>query len=261
MKLTHYDPEVPARAKARGHLHLFCDLDGTTVRVEPTPDLTRVPERALSALTKLVARPRTTVTMVSGRSVENLAQLVPVAGIEYIGNHGLERLSSGTRHEHPAATRARAAIARVEHQIEREVASTAGSYFERKGISLSIHTKLSSAADHARLAGVVERVSAGEPELRVTGGVRILEVRPRNAPHKGDAILAALDAAHGPEWPFSCAAIFIGDDLSDEDGFRSLAGRGTTVLVRGSDERPTAARFFARDPDDAHRLLELLVLS
>jgi trehalose-phosphatase len=252
---------VPARVRARGHLHLFCDLDGTLATVEPTPDATRVPPSMLEVLGRLVAQPRTTVTVVSGRSVENQAQLVPVPGIEYIGNHGLERMAKGRREEHPAATRARAAVSRIEHDISREVAATPGTFFERKGISLSIHTKLSSASDHAAIAGVIERAVASEPELRVTGGVRIIEVRPRNAPHKGDAILNALESAHGPEWPFLCAAVFIGDDLTDEDGFRALAGRGTTVIVRGATHRETAARFVARDPADVESLLRALVLS
>jgi trehalose-phosphatase len=261
--IPSWNPEVPARCRARGHLHVFADLDGTLAPLAPTPDATTLTAPMLDVLAQLVARPRTTLTIISGRSVANLAQLVPIPGVEYIGNHGLERLAGGERSEHPAATRARPAITRIENAIEREVAATPGTHFEKKGITLSVHTKLSSATDHATLSALIARAVAAEPELRVTGGVRIIEVRPRNAPHKGDAILSALEMAHGRDWPFSCAALFIGDDLTDEDGFRALAGSGTTVIVRGrgSGQRDTAARFFARDPDDVLGLLRALVLS
>jgi trehalose-phosphatase len=69
-------------------------------------------------------------------------------------------------------------------------------------------------------------------------------------PDKGDAvrtILAALDA--------KVPIAFLGDDLTDEDAFQVLRGRGLTVLVR-DDYRETMAEAWLRPPAELIDFLE-----
>lgn len=44
-------------------------------------------------------------------------------------------------------------------------------------------------------------------------------------------------------------AAYLGDDLTDEDAFRAIRGRGTGILVR-EEFRPTAAGFLLKPPED-----------
>ena len=54
--------------------------------------------------------------------------------------------------------------------------------------------------------------------------------------------------------------IYLGDDLTDEDAFHALQGRGVGIVVRGEDHaRETAAQYALADCDDVRRFLELLV--
>jgi len=67
----------------------------------------------------------------------------------------------------------------------------------------------------------------------------VMELRPRGAWHKGTAARRLLGAM-----PRGCACLYAGDDLSDEDAFRSLAdrdraltfkvGRGGAAMAQGT---------------------------
>ena len=53
--------------------------------------------------------------------------------------------------------------------------------------------------------------------------------------------------------------MYLGDDDTDEDGFRALGDDGVGLVVRGeADQRPTAADFALRDTDEARVVLERL---
>lgn len=256
-----WSPELYALISARSHLHLFTDFDGTLAPIAPRPEEAKLPARTRRALEALIARPRTEVVVVSGRPVETLRELVPISGLTLVGNHGMETLfSDGRRVEDEVATRARPAIARLGEKVAARARRTSGAVLEQKGISLSLHTRLvASDTERAALERDVIALAAKEPELASSGGKRIVEIRPRGAPHKGDAILRLL-ARHGPDWPSQCAALFLGDDLTDEDGFRALAGRGAPILVLDGPPRPTAATFTTANLDDTLALLEGVTL-
>jgi trehalose-phosphatase len=75
-----------------------------------------------------------------------------------------------------------------------------------------------------------------------------IEVRVRQ-PNKGDAVQAII-AECEKDTPIA----YLGDDVSDEDAFRALNGRGLTVLVRPM-YRFTAARLWLRPPGDVIQFL------
>jgi trehalose-phosphatase len=100
----------------------------------------------------------------------------------------------------------------------------------------------------------VDRVVAAEPMLRKTGGKKIFEVRPAIAWDKGHAVLWLLEAlAAGTD----AVPIYIGDDVTDEDAFAAIAGRGIGIVV-GDDGAPTLAAYSLRGTDDVRELLDRL---
>src|SRR5262249_13350631 len=62
------------------------------------------------------------------------------------------------------------------------------------------------------------------PGARLIGGKQVLNVVPVGAPHKGDAVLAAMRHNHCRH------ALFVGDDITDEDGFALGPQRGGLVV-------------------------------
>src|SRR3954447_19291349 len=72
-----------------GSSALLFDVDGVLAPIVARPSLSAVPEAALQALSALVGRYRL-VACVSGRALADVRRLVPVPGLLYAGNHGLE---------------------------------------------------------------------------------------------------------------------------------------------------------------------------
>ena len=67
--------------------------------------------------------------------------------------------------------------------------------------------------------------------------------------HKGDAVKQIL-----AESPNDAVIAYLGDDLTDEDAFKALQGKGLSVLVRDT-RRETLADCWLTPP---HELLDFL---
>jgi trehalose-phosphatase len=84
-----------------------------------------------------------------------------------------------------------------------------------------------------------------------------LEARPPIGWDKGRAVLHILRARYGPAWSEHVRVIYMGDDQTDEDAFRFLAGLATTFRI-GSADTPTAAARRLPDVAAVHSLLDWL---
>jgi trehalose-phosphatase len=86
---------------------------------------------------------------------------------------------------------------------------------------------------------------AGLKSLIFEGGLELRVIRP----DKGDAVASVIN-----NLDLESPSAFLGDDLTDEDAFRKLKGRGMAILVR-DEYRPTEAEVWLKPP---HELLEFL---
>ncbi len=106
---------------------------------------------------------------------------------------------------------------------------------------------------------MVDRVLKLHPRLRKGRGKKVFEIRPDVDWDKGRAVRWLL--AHlGLDRP-GVVPVYIGDDLTDEDAFRELAGAGLAVAVRDGARdgaRNTSADFALDDPQDVRAFLEFL---
>jgi trehalose-phosphatase len=125
-----------------------------------------------------------------------------------------------------------------------------------------VEDKTASVSTHFRNAGEIgefqvelEVRHAVRPFLdcvKMTKGNKIFEVAPR-AWDKGRAVEWLLGVL--PEAPGVAAVpLYVGDDTTDEDAFRALAGRGVTVAV--GNERESSARYRLRDTDEVQAFLK-----
>src|SRR5262249_42106626 len=82
-------------------------------------------------------------------------------------------------------------------------------------------------------------------DLKVTPGKMVMEIQPRLDWDKGKAVLYLLQAL-GLERD-DVVTLYVGDDITDEDAFRALAGRGLGILVGSAHDPETAGRATAAD--------------
>jgi trehalose 6-phosphate phosphatase len=95
-----------------------------------------------------------------------------------------------------------------------------GAIMEHKARGFGIHFRQAPEAGPALLAGL-QAVIAGSPDFHIMQGLMLWEVRPTGA-DKGGAVDALMRRA-----PFTGRVpVFIGDDVTDEDGMRACRAAG-----------------------------------
>lgn len=192
---------------------VFTDIDGTLAPIAPTPDMAEVPAELKDLLRRINER-YLLVAGISGRKTEEARALLGIADIVYFGNHGFEILRGDGVEVIPEALPYLENIEELEHVAKRELAPL-GAYVEQKGITASVHYRNASPEVGERSVALVQRV--GERlGLRVTVGRGVVEARPPVKADKGTAVRTLVEE-YRPE-----RAMFIGDDTTDLDAFRTL---------------------------------------
>ena len=248
------DPEHAGRwlRLAQGDGVVFLDYDGTLTPIVARPELATLSAGMRATLARLAAR--LPVAVVSGRDVEVVAGLVGVEGLACAGSHGLDITGFGDgapRHE--VAREFVPELDAAERELRRATAGTPGVLVERKRFSVATHVRLAAPAGRTAAESVVERVGRAHPSLRRERGKMVLELRPDIDWDKGRAVCWLLDALGRDR----SAALFIGDDLTDESVFQALSGHGVGIVVSEA-ERPTAADLRLANPAEVQTLLARL---
>lgn len=243
-------PEIAARL--RGRPAVFLDYDGTMTPIVPDPQAATIPEESREVLRRLAAR--CAVGIISGRDLADVRRMVGVEELVYAGSHGFDIVGpDGLREQR--GTEYLPALDRAEEEL-REALGETGARVERKRFAIAMHSRGLSQAEADRVEALTLPVAERHAGLRVTGGKRILEIRPDIEWDKGRALRWLVEVLGLEE----AIPVFVGDDLTDEDAFRELEGRGIPVVVRGEDDsRPTRASYVLEDPPAVRRFLERLV--
>jgi trehalose 6-phosphate phosphatase len=218
-------------------LFLFLDYDGTLVPIAARPAQAVPPPELLQLLQKLVGQDDLRVAVVSGRDLQDLESLLPVPGLYLAACHGAVIKTPGATPYTLIRGADRQQLEHLARAAQNLIAGRRGFLVEPKAFSLAFHYRL---ADPTETAPVLREFLAMRqhhcpaPDWETIPGHKVLEVRPAGV-NKGAAVLHLLN-----HWP-GAFPVYIGDDRTDEDAFRALAGRGRTILV-ADHPRPTAAQ-------------------
>jgi trehalose-phosphatase len=238
---------LPSRRPA-----VFLDFDGTLAPIAGRPEVVELAPPTRSSLAALARR--CPVAVVSGRDAADVRSRVGLDALWYAGSHGFEIAGpDGSTHCHARGIEALPELDAAERALRSELDGVEGAIVERKRFSLAAHYRLAAERDVARVERAVEAAAARSPGLRLRRGKKVVELQPRADWDKGWAVLWLLTALHleGPD----VLPIYLGDDQTDEDAFRAVAGRGVGIAVLDS-PRPTAAGYSLRDPAEVRRFLD-----
>ncbi len=233
---------------------VFLDYDGTLTPIVARPELAVLAEEMRRTVRTLAAR--CLVAIVSGRDRTDVQGLVGIEGLIYAGNHGFDiagppGMDLTYEHGHGFL----ASLDRAEHDLLRALSWIVGVRVERKKFSIAVHFREVPPQQAAHLEPVVDAVIRRCPELRKGLGKKVFELRPGVDWHKGRAVLWLLDA-------LGCAGtdalpVYIGDDVTDEDAFSAVAGRGLGIVVAEA-PRVTAAGYRLRSTAEVRLFLHKL---
>ncbi len=224
----------------------FLDIDGTLLDIEQRPEAVQVEPRELELVSALHRAAGGALALVSGRPLAGIDVLFHPLKLPIAGQHGAERRDPrGGRHRHRFPVQL---LQRAANPLREFVAAHPGLIFEDKGASVALHYRLAP-----QLAGQAEAVvrraaeSAGGA-LHMQRGKMVFELKPVGC-DKGTAIEQFMH-----DEPFAGRTpVFLGDDVTDEYGFRVVNRlNGHSVKVG---EGPTDARWRLAGPAEARRWL------
>lgn len=209
------------------------DYDGSLAPIVDDPEAAVVLPAARDALARLAPR-LGRVAVVSGRPVDYLRAHLPIDGIEYVGQYGLERFVAGQVVVDPRVEPYVEAVARLLDAARGELPDAR---VERKGsIAIGLHWRGRPELE-ATVTAWAQRAAA-DHGLECAAGRMAVELRPPVGMDKGVAV-EELTAGF-------TAAVFAGDDLGDLPAFAALerlaaSGRlqhAVRVGVRSPEEPP-----------------------
>lgn len=235
---------------------LFLDYDGTLTAIVARPELARLSEEMRATLRELSRL--CPVAIISGRARRNVEDMVGLADLYYAGAHGFDISGPhGQRIDHQEGASYVPALAVAEQELRETTSDIKGALIEGKKYAVACHYRQVASKEVSAFRQRVEAIASRHPELRLTGGKKVLELRPGIDWHKGKAVLWLLDAL---QYSFDdVTPLYLGDDLTDEDAFNALADHGIGILVTEG-PRPTTARYLLRDPGEVQRFLERLAI-
>jgi trehalose 6-phosphate phosphatase len=258
-------PDPLARPEAAARWALFLDVDGTLLAFQGRPEAVQLHASLRDVLAELAHRMDRAVALVSGRTLSDLDRLQAPLSLPAAGLHGLER-----RRADGASVQGQegAALDHIRMGLGELVGGYAALWLEDKGRALAVHYRADPGLRDMVLA-CVRALCAAEgtgPDggdgadggddadgLMILDGKMVCEIKPRHA-DKGSAIRAFM-----AEPPFAGRVpVFLGDDVTDEDGFKAVnalgglsirVGEGATVAVYRLPDEPAVEAWLGRVRD------------
>jgi trehalose-phosphatase len=277
----HVSEEVDLLARALGsasEVHLFLDYGGTLLPSRRDADA-RPDPGVLTRIKELCEVESCSVFVVSGRTIGELESATGIPALGYVGQRGFEIRKPDGPIVHPVDP---GPAANLLHHIELDAHRCVGACsrveIENKGFGIAMHLgcdEPSAARAATRCFVDLVRGLDVNRQLELFYGDDLVEARMAGW-HKGDAVGHILHDAD----PVTDLAVYIGDDVTDEDAFEAIStwaedpAADTPWFVPEVDEeediphalsilvapepRPTMASMFVRGPQEVHEFLSSL---
>lgn len=206
---------------------LFLDVDGTLLDIRDNP----AEVVADSALTELLgacsAKLDGALSLVSGRSIEEVDRIFAPADFPVAGAHGAELRFDGS---HTLTLESHPMPAAAVRTLQEFATRNEGLLLERKRGGVSLHYRRAPELEKECEQLIAELMNDLGTDFRLIAGKMVFEIAPR-AHDKGAAIRSFLERP-----PFlGRVPVYLGDDVTDEDAFREVNRmNGMSIRVGGS---------------------------
>ena len=237
--------EALQRAAAVPRLLVAVDFDGTVSPIVDDPADAEPLPAAMDAIETLAGLAGTTVALVSGRALADLAARSALGPpVRLVGSHGVEIDDLAVELPIGGAQ----LLARLRTELTSIADGVAGVLVETKSASVAIHVRQADRRDAARVTQAALDGPGAWDGVHVLQGKEVVELAVI-APDKG-AALHRLRVQTSAD-----AVVYVGDDVTDEAAFAALTGDDIGVKVGAG---TTLAAFRVDDPHDVTELIARL---
>ncbi|XP_057974923.1 probable trehalose-phosphate phosphatase J isoform X3 [Malania oleifera] len=235
---------------------MFLDYDGTLSPIVEDPDQAFMSLEMRAAVRNLAKYFPTAI--VSGRGRDKVYSFVKLEELYYAGSHGMDIKgpAKGPQYQilnckankavlFQPASEFLPMIDEVYRALLEKTKSTPGAMVENNKFCISVHFRCVDEKRWIALAEEVRYVLSQYPQLKLTQGRKVFEIRPTIKWDKGKALEFLLESL---------------DDRTDEDAFKMLRkrGQGFGILVSKA-PRETSAFYSLREPAEVMNFLQQLV--
>ncbi|MBF6349773.1 MULTISPECIES: trehalose-phosphatase [Nocardia] len=198
------------------------DYDGTLAPIVSDPAKAYPHGESVRALRALAGLTGTTAAVISGRALRDLAALsrLPVE-VQLIGSHGSE---FDVGFVHAIDNDARQLLREVVTALSKIAAENPGASVEAKPASVALHVRNAAPEIGRRALDQARQGPASWVGVQVTEGKAVIELAV--VPTDKGSALSTVRHQEG-----ASAAVFFGDDVTDEKAFRVLCGPDIGIKV------------------------------
>jgi trehalose 6-phosphate phosphatase len=222
---------------AESDIALFLDVDGTLVEIAQSPESVRVPASLRNTLDLASERVSGALALISGRKLGDLDQLFAPSIFPAAGQHGFERRDYSGNLILPLVDLTRLETAR--NHLVALVQRHPGLLLEDKGSGLALHYRNAPHLEASLRQLMNELLICAAPQFELKPGKFVFELTPA-----GYSKRTAIEAFMQEEPFVGRTPVFVGDDITDEDGFAAVNALGGYSIRVGADKSVhTAAKF------------------
>ncbi|MEE2032488.1 trehalose-phosphatase [Rhodococcus chondri] len=239
----------------------FLDYDGVLSPIVERPEDAVLSDRMRTVVRELADR--CPVCIVTGRDREVVQQLMGMDDLVVAGSHGFDIWDPEKGEvSHTALSDFTGLVGDTTATLRDRVGGIPGVTIEPKRASVAVHYRRAAPEARVEVEQIVRALLAEHPDqLAVVPGKMVYELKPAIDWNKGKAVLHLIDVLGlGSD---DVVPLYLGDDITDEDAFRALRGRGIGILVGSPDDpemtdRTTEAEFVLATVDEVEQFLSNL---
>jgi trehalose 6-phosphate phosphatase len=252
-------PQIPERIQSllnqHDQINLFLDYDGTLDKFAPTPNHILPNPEIIDLLKTLSSDDRFQVTILSGRKLDSILQLVPLDNIIRAGTYGIEiQPIQGQRFSRFDITEYRPYLEQLDNEWSKLIGSTPNIYMENKSWSLALHTRFADQTTARKiLTDAKSTAMAILPEdlFHLHHHQTFLEAAPNQASKRLslEYLLETFPVPNG-------LLMYIGDDEKDEEAMALLKEKGGISIRVLAEPTPTQADWILPNPQAVFSFLK-----
>lgn len=224
------------------------DFDGTLAPIVKVPARASIPAAVLRRLK--ILNEHASVAIITGRSVDDVITRLDFQPDFVVGNHGIEGIPDWESRADAYRVLCNDWEQRLTRALKDHVTFDPGIMVEQKKYSLSVHYRI--ARDRIKAETALRQLFASlMPDAHIVAGKCVFNLLPPDSPDKGIALSKLCEVGAAP------SAIFVGDDVTDEDVFKLHRPDWLTVRIERSSD--SAAEFYLHHRLDMVQLLDTLI--